>query len=82
MVTEMEKRKVVFNGGFSVVKEELKRELKQPKNAPLISTMNMSRINSIQELIFLEEDNVLTINEVLERILKFYQKIVPYKNRY
>jgi hypothetical protein len=80
MVTEMEKAKVIFNGGFLVIKEDLKRELKQKENAPLISSVNIRKINAIQELIFLEEDNALTINEVLERILKFYQKFVPYRD--
>jgi hypothetical protein len=34
---------------------------------------NILRISAIQELVFLEEDNALSVNEVLEHVLKLYQ---------
>jgi hypothetical protein len=77
-MSEMEKAHVMIKYGFSDIKEDLKIEDKLQKSTPLISNENILRINAIQELFFLEEDNALTLNEVLEHVLKFYQKFVPY----
>ena len=73
----MEKANVLLNYDYSVVKEDLNKEFDKEEVRSL-SLSNIHRINAIQELIYLEEDNALSVNEVLERVLKFYQKFVPY----
>lgn len=45
---------------------------------PTISCENIERLKTIQELIYLEEGQALTTDEVLNRVLKFFQKYVPY----
>jgi hypothetical protein len=76
----MEKANIILNYEYSDVKESLNRELEKEKVRSL-SISNIHRINAIQELIFHEEDNELSVNEVLEHVLKFYPKFVPYKIR-
>ena len=38
----------------------------------------MKSIEEIQKIINLEEGKTLTVNETLDRVLKFYGKFVPY----
>ena len=45
---------------------------------PKISCENVKRLKAIQELIYLEEGQALTTDEVLNRVLQFFQKYVPY----
>lgn len=40
---------------------------------------NMQDLNTIQKIILEEEDRVLSLDEVLSRILSFYRRFVPYK---
>jgi hypothetical protein len=45
---------------------------------PMISCENIERLKAIQELIYLEEGQALTTDEVINRVLQFFQKYVPY----
>jgi hypothetical protein len=49
-----------------------------------IKTMdkNIQDLNKIQLLYLMEENITLSLEEVLSRVLSFYQRYVPYKYRY
>lgn len=40
---------------------------------------NVQDLETIQKIILAEEDRVLSMDEVLSRILSFYRRFVPYK---
>jgi hypothetical protein len=41
---------------------------------------NLRDLKTLQKIYFMYEDEVLSIDEVLERVLEFYGKFVPYKS--
>lgn len=43
-----------------------------------ISEVNLRKLESIQGVINVEEDDAVTLDETLSRVLKFYGKFVPY----
>jgi len=43
-----------------------------------ISEVNLKKLESIQGVINVEEDDAVTLDETLSRVLKFYGKFVPY----
>ena len=43
-----------------------------------ISNYNMKKIETIREVIETEEGKEITIEEALDRVLRFYSKFVPY----
>jgi hypothetical protein len=43
-----------------------------------ISEVNLRKLESIQGVINVEEDEAVSLDEVLSRVLKFYGKFVPY----
>jgi hypothetical protein len=43
-----------------------------------ISEVNLKKLESIQDVINVEEGEVVSIDETLSRVLKFYGKFVPY----
>jgi hypothetical protein len=47
----------------------------------LLKTMeqNVQDLKRIQFVYLMEEDNHLTLDEVLARVLSFYRKFIPYK---
>ena len=46
---------------------------------PMISLDNVERLKVIQELIYLEEGQALTIDDVLKRVLQSFQRYVSFK---
>lgn len=40
---------------------------------------NLKDLRTLQKVIFIEESQELTLDEVLTRILSFYRKFVPYR---
>ncbi len=40
---------------------------------------NLKDLRTLQKVIFIEESKELTLDEVLNRILSFYRKFVPYR---
>jgi hypothetical protein len=42
---------------------------------------NLSDLQSLQEVILLEEDRALSTEEVLSRVLSFYRRFVPYPQK-
>jgi hypothetical protein len=43
-----------------------------------ISEVNLRKLESIQGVINVEEDEAVSLDETLSRVLKFYGKFVPY----
>ena len=43
-----------------------------------ISEVNLRKLESIQGVIKVEEDEAVSLDETLSRVLKFYGKFVPY----
>ena len=43
-----------------------------------ISNYNLKKIEDIREVIEAEEGKVVTVEETLDRVLRFYKKFVPY----
>lgn len=43
-----------------------------------ISSYNLRKIEDIQEVIQAEEGKEVTVEETLDRVLRFYHKYVPY----
>jgi len=43
-----------------------------------ISEVNLRKLESIQGVINVEEDEAVTLDETLSRVLRFYGKFVPY----
>ena len=43
-----------------------------------ISEENLRNLESIQDIIEVEEDNDVSLDETLSRVLKFYGRFVPY----
>ena len=41
---------------------------------------NMKDLEALQRIILVEEDQVLSTDEVLARVLKFYGRFVPFRN--
>jgi hypothetical protein len=39
---------------------------------------NLEALQAAQQIIWYEEERVLTLDETLSRVLQFYQKFVPY----
>ena len=46
----------------------------------LLKSNNMSDLLKIQEIMTLMEERPYTINQVLERIIRFYGRYVPFSN--
>ncbi len=44
-----------------------------------LRSQNLKDLRTLQKVIFLEESQELTLDEVLTRILSFYRKFVPYR---
>lgn len=44
-----------------------------------LGQQNLEDLKRIQDIVFLEEDRVLSYDEVLAKILTFYAKFVPFK---
>jgi len=43
-----------------------------------ISEVNLKKLESIRGVINVEEDEAVSLDETLSRVLKFYGKFVPY----
>ena len=43
-----------------------------------ISEVNLKKLESIQDVINVEEGDAVSLDETLSRVLKFYGKFVPY----
>ena len=43
-----------------------------------ISEVNLKKLQSIQDVINVEEGETVSLDETLSRVLKFYGKFVPY----
>jgi hypothetical protein len=43
-----------------------------------LSEENLRNLKAIQHMIYVEEAKQVTVNEALNRILRFYHKFVPY----
>ena len=59
---------------------EVKAKLKEAHLRDLdIRGQNVRDLRAIQKVIFLEEAQNLSLDEVLARLLSFYRRFVPYK---
>jgi len=43
-----------------------------------INEVNLRKLESIQGVIKVEEDEAISLDETLSRVLRFYEKFVPY----
>ena len=43
-----------------------------------INEVNLRKLVSIQGIIKVEEDEAISLDETLSRVLRFYEKFVPY----
>ena len=43
-----------------------------------INEVNLRKLESIQGVIKVEEDEAVSLDETLSRVLRFYEKFVPY----
>ena len=43
-----------------------------------ISEVNLSKLESIQSVITVEEGDEVSLDEALSRVLRFYERFVPY----
>jgi len=43
-----------------------------------INEVNLRKLESIQGIIKVEEDEAISLDETLSRVLRFYEKFVPY----
>lgn len=58
----------------------IKERLKEPHRRDLsLRRQNVEDLKTIQRVISVEEEQHLTLDEVLDRVLSFYRRFVPYK---
>lgn len=53
-------------------------ELAEPSERFAFSTQNLDRLKAIQQVICLEEGRSVSVDDVLNRVLTFYRRFVPF----